>query len=682
MNDLTQNRWQQIDTLFDKALEKSKKERTMFLQEICGSDTELLNHVEKLLQLHEEAQDILGESVTTFAAPLIPGLINQLSGKQPEPSGSMIGSYEILEELGHGGMGSVYLVKKEGAPYEKQVALKLIHKGMDTGDVLRRFRNEGQILASLEHPNIARIYDGGVHTDGRPYFVMERIKGEPIDVYCDKHKLSIKERLQLFRRVCEAVQYAHQNLVVHRDIKPAHVLVTAEGEIKLVDFGIAKLLEPQQMKLSAHQTQTGVRVMTPEFAAPEQVRGEPVTTASDIYSLGILLYLLLTGRRPYHLQTSSMLEIERIVCETEPIRPSEAVTGSVMPGISTKDEILFDTARTAELRGKKLEDLRRELSGDLDQIVLMALRKEPERRFRSALSISEDIGNYLHERPIQARPSTVKYRVKKFVARNRWAVLAVAIAIISVLIGLGFALWQADVARIERDTAQLEAAKARAAQDYLVGLFETADPAENQGEQMTAQQLVQRGISRLEEDLADEPEVHVEMLKVLGRVEMALGDYNLSRELLEDAFVKVREVEGVNSINYATVSGLLGEAVRRLGEYDIADSLIRKAIAIRANHVTGNDAETALYMNRLASIQIFKNNFEEAETLYNEALATRELLFGENSDEVSENLNNIGWLYHQMGNFDDAEASLRKSLKIREQLYESCLLYTSPSPRD
>lgn len=671
MNDLTQTRWQQIDTLFDKALGKSKKERDLFLQKMCGTDTDLLNHVEKLLQVYDEAQEILGESVTTFAAPLIPGLIDQLSGKQQVSSGSRIGSYEILEELGYGGMGSVYLAKKKDAPYQKQVALKLIHPGMNTDGVLRRFRNEGQILASLEHSNIARLYDGGMHTDGRPFFIMERIKGEPIDIYCDKHKLPIKERLRLFITVCEAVQYAHQNLVVHRDIKPAHVLVTAEGKIKLVDFGIAKLLEPEQMKLNTHQTQTGVKVMTPEFAAPEQVRGESVTTASDIYSLGVLLYLVLTGRRPYNLNTNSMLEIERIVCQTEPIRPSEAVTGVSIPAAVGVGNEQFDPVTTAKLRGKRVEDLKRELSGDLDQIVLMALRKEPERRYQSALAVVDDIQNYLQARPIQARPSALKYRITKFAKRNRWAVLGAAAAVISIFAGLGIALWQANIARLERDTAQREAAKARAAQDYLIELFETADPAENQGEQITVMEIVERGIARLEEDLADEPEVHVEMLKVLGRVEQALGDFDLSAKLLEESLIMTRELRGEEHLDVAAVKAMLAEVLRWDGEFDRAEILFREALAIRHRFIEGDNTEIAINMDRLARTLEMKGDFKEAEFLYREALAMHERLLGENSEAVSGNLNNLGWLLYQMGEREESERALRKSLEIKKQIIES-----------
>lgn len=673
MNDLTQNRWQQIDTLFKEVLERPLDERETYLQNSCGSDTGLMDQVDKLLQIHEEAEKILGDSVSTFASPLVPGLLDEIAAKSEphELLGSKVGSYEIIEKIGRGGMGTVYMAKKSDATYEKKVALKLVRRGLDTEDILLRFRNEGQILASLEHPNIARLYDGGIHEDGRPFFVMEYVEGEPIDAYCDRYQLSLKERLKLFKTVCKAVHFAHQNLVVHRDIKPANVLITENGTVKLVDFGIAKLLEPGRMNLKSHHTQTGIKLMTPEFASPEQIQGRPITTAVDVYALGVLLYLLLTGRRPFSLGTASLLEIERMVCETSPLRPSEAVLGKPFPSPHCHHENIFDVEAAAGNRSKDIGSLKKELSGDLDRIVLEALRKEPKRRYPSALAFSEDLGNYLAGRPVQARAPTFRYRARKFIQRNRWSVLAATIAVFSVLTGLAVALWQANIARMERDIAQSEAAKAQAAQDYLVELFEAADPAENQGNPLTVQEIVQRGIDRLEDNLGAEPEVHIEMLKVLGRVEQALGDFDLSAELLEEALTKTRELRGNGHPDVAVISGMLGEVLRWDGEYERAESLLREALEIRRRFMAGDNADVAVNMDRLARTLEMKGDLEEAEFLYNEALAMRERLFGENSDAVSANLNNLGWLLYQMGKRDEAELALRKSLEIKTRILES-----------
>lgn len=672
MKNLTQDRWIQIDSLFQDVLEQSPDTRYRYLSDACGEDTDLRNHIEKLLKVHEEAGQILGDSVDSFAAPLIPGLLEEVegTGQQDQTIGTKIGSYEIKEIIGQGGMGTVYLAEKKDAPYEKKVALKLVRRGMDSEDILRRFHNEGQILASLEYPNIARLYDGGIHEDGRPYFVMEYVEGEPIHSYCDKNKLSIKERLRLFKNVCEAVHYAHKNLVVHRDIKPGNVLVTKDGTVKLVDFGIAKLLESNGMGLVTSQTQTGIKLLTPEFASPEQVQGQTITTASDVYSLGILLYLLLTGRKPYRFESTSMLEIERIVCETEPIRPSEAASGNPQssPGVG---ETTLAPDQSAQFHTKDSYSLIKELRGDLDRIVLKTLRKEPGRRYRSVLELSDDLDNYLYGRPILARPATLRYRTQKFIRRNRWGVFVSAVAVLSILSGLVIIIWQANIARTERDIAQNEAAKAKAAQDYLVNLFEAADPAQTRGEEITAREIVENGIEQLDEDLAGEPEVHAEMLKVLGRVEMALGDFDLSSELLEEALEKKRELYGDEHIEVAATAALLGEVLRWAGEFERAEILLREALDIHRRLTTEDNEDVAVNIDRLARTLEMRDNLEESEKLYREALAMRERLFGENSDAVSANLNNLGWLLYQMGKLDEAEEYLYRSLQIKNKIMKS-----------
>lgn len=673
MKNLTKERWRQIDTIFQQVLEKPFETRQAFLNEVCGLDTDLKNQIEKLIAIHKEAEQVLGDSIDTFAAPLLPGFLEHVDGMESDEqdAGSRIGSYQIIKKIARGGMGTVFLAKKANSPYDKKVAIKLIRRGMDSEDVLKRFRNEGQILASLEHPNIARLYDGGIHKDGRPFFVMEYVEGEPIDSYFDRHKLSINDRLNHFKTVCEAVHFAHQNLVVHRDIKPANVLITQDGTVKLVDFGIAKLLDPGQNGFNTFHTQTGIKVMTPEFASPEQIRGNPVTTASDVYGLGVLLYLILTGQKPYIFKTSSMLEIERVICETNPIKPSDAVTGkNHFLSADTSDDP-FDPESTAKLRAKSSRLLKRELSGDLDRITLMALRKEPELRYRSALSLAEDLDNYLKGKPVLARPPTFRYRTLKFIQRNKLSVMAAAFALLSVFTGLGVALWQADVARTERDIAQNEAAKAQAVQDYLVHLFEAADPAENQGDQLTAKQIVERGISGLEDDFGNQPEVHVEMLTVLGRVEQALGDFDLSMKLLEEALALSKELYGSEHLNVASVTALLGDVLRWDGEFERADSLLRESLAVRRQFIQGDHPDIANTMIQLARTLEMKGNFEEAEVLYTRALDMQIRLFGENSSAVSTNLNNLGWLLYQMGRLNDAETNLRKSLAIKYQNLES-----------
>ena len=356
-------------------------------------------------------------------------------------------------------MGTVYLAVRDDDAFQRRVAIKVLRRGMDTDAIVQRFRHERQILASLDHPYIAHLLDGGSTPDGLPFFAMEYIEGLPITEYCETHRLDTTARLQLFRKVCSAIQYAHQNLIIHRDIKPANVLVTADGTPKLLDFGIAKLLNPELGAQMPH-TVAGFHLMTPEYASPEQVRGEPVTTATDVYSLGVLLYELLTGRRPYHLASRAPAEIARVVCESVPAPPSTAVT-------TRPDPRLFDDVATGEHgdtaptritaaapRSVEVERLRRRLAGDLDNIVLKALSKEPQRRYGSADLLAEDVRRHLAGLPVSARKDTLRYRAAKFVGRNRMAVAAAATTIVALVAGIIGTTWQARVARAERQQAE------------------------------------------------------------------------------------------------------------------------------------------------------------------------------------------------------------------------------------
>jgi len=391
-----------------------------------------LAELESLLASHEQAGDFLDEPVLVGA--------EAAAGSEPVESlvGRRIGPYQMLREIGQGGLGLVYLALRVDDEYRKLVAIKLIKRGMDTRAIVRRFRHERQMLAGLEHPNICRLIDGGTIDHGRPYFIMEYVDGLPLDEYCNQRRLSVNERLTLFRTVCAAVHCAHQNLIVHRDLKPSNILVTADGVPKLLDFGIAKWLLPEpseQMK-----TSTGLRPMTPEYASPEQVRGGTITTASDVYALGVLLYELLTGHHPYLLEGCWLPEVERLICEAQPERPSAAVS---------RPKAVLDAGPDGSS-----EALRRRLAGDLDNIILMALRKEPARRYASAHELSEDIRRHLEGMPVMARKDTLAYRMGKFVRRNKSAVSAATLVLVSLLVGLLATTWQAHRANQQRIRAE------------------------------------------------------------------------------------------------------------------------------------------------------------------------------------------------------------------------------------
>ncbi|HJQ32310.1 MAG TPA: serine/threonine-protein kinase, partial [Pyrinomonadaceae bacterium] len=410
---MTPERWKQIESVFDEAVELPPGRREAYLAEACGGDAELRREVELLLSSHEEAGEFIEE----------PAVANVLSGgvkfdvEEEAPFvGRRVGSYRIVRELGRGGMGAVYLAVRADDEFQKRVAIKLVKRGMDTDFIVRRFRQERQILASLEHQNIARLLDGGTTEDGLPYFVMEYIEGLPINQFSDAHKLSTPERLRLFLKVCAAVAYAHHNLVIHRDLKPSNVMVMADGTPKLLDFGIAKLLNPEMGARTLDPTTLAMRMMTPEYASPEQVRGETVTMVSDVYSLGVLLYDLLTGHRPYTFRSRDPEEVARIICEQEPERPSVAVNLIEVIPAWGRDPVEITPDSVSRVRDGSLEKLRRQLSGSIDNIVLKALRKEPQRRYQSVEEFARDIEHYLSGRPVSAPayfPITAETRVEE-----------------------------------------------------------------------------------------------------------------------------------------------------------------------------------------------------------------------------------------------------------------------------
>jgi eukaryotic-like serine/threonine-protein kinase len=426
-------RLETVEEIFHAALVCEPGQLKAFLDERCGGDKVLHRQVEKLLAAHRQAGSFIETPVAALPASIADdGETNLLIGQT-------IGRYKISKRISAGGMGAVYLAKRADEQYQKQVAIKLIKRGMDTDSVLRHFRNERQILASFDHPNIARLLDGGATESGLPYFVMEYVEGLPIDQYCEKHALSITERLKLFREVCAAVSYAHHHAVIHRDIKPPNILVTSESTPKLLDFGIAKILQPGD-GMEPFVTMTGLRLMTPEYASPEQVRGQPVTTATDVYSLGVVLYQLLTGQKPYRLKTRTPEEISRAVLEQEPTRPSVVASASSRFPMGCKPWT--------------------QLRGDLDNIVLMALRKEPERRYQSVEQFFEDIRRHLEARPVRARKDTFGYRAAKFMRRNKTATAAAALVLLSLVGGIIATTLQAHRARVQEGLARGEKARA------------------------------------------------------------------------------------------------------------------------------------------------------------------------------------------------------------------------------
>jgi serine/threonine protein kinase len=443
---MTPERWAQVKEVLYAVLDLEPEQRPGYLNRVCANEPSLRLEVESFILSHAQVDSDFLKTIDPDGAGR--------DGIEARQSlvGRLIGPYRIVEEIGAGGMGEVYRAVRADDQYQKQVAIKVVRRGFDTDSGLRRFKAERQILASLDHPNIARLLDSGSTEDSLPYVVMELVEGQAIDEYCDGHNLSLVERLQLFRVVCAAVHYAHQHLVVHRDLKPGNILVTEEGAPKLLDFGIAKLLAPEVFSQSLDRTATLMRVMTPEFASPEQVRGESITTASDVYSLGVVLYRLLTGCSPYRIKSEAPHEIAREICEVEPQKPSTAITRPQEQ--VTGSEMSVGMPPSVPARKQEMRRRRRRLAGDLDNIVLMALRKEPQRRYSSVAQFSEDIRRHLEGLPVVARKDTVGYRTSKFVTRHKAGVAAAAFVVILLTAGVVALVRETRIAAVHQRRAE------------------------------------------------------------------------------------------------------------------------------------------------------------------------------------------------------------------------------------
>jgi non-specific serine/threonine protein kinase/serine/threonine-protein kinase len=520
---MTPDDWQRIKTIFDAAVELAPPERAPYLAEACNGDTKLMREVRSLLDSLASAGDFI-----------------ETPADSAFHTGMSIGPYRIVQVIGEGGMGMVYQAVRVDDLYRKLVALKIVRRGLCSTVALRKFETERHILAHLDHPNIAKLLDGGATPDGQPYFVMDFIAGTPIDEHCDTERLPLRDRLKLFLTVCSAVQYAHQNFVVHRDIKPSNILVTPDGSIRLLDFGIAKLLDPEA-DAAALETPSVIQMMTPEYASPEQLLNEPVTTASDTWSLGVLLYVMLTGHRPFFFGSRSPQAIYEAIRDSAPRRPSSVVQCEE-PGSGGRNLNLDAIARAR--RARTPDRLARELAGDLDNILLMALRREPERRYASVEQLAGDIERYLAGLPVTARDDTFTYRASRFVRRHKGAVATGGFAALALIAGTVATSWEAHQARIERERAERRFNDVRRVANSL--LFDLNDAIRDLPGAAPARQLIL-----------------TKALEFFGNLEQDAGDDRSLRRELAMAYERVGDVQNQ-----------MEETRQAVGSY-------RKAIAIR-----------------------------------------------------------------------------------------------------
>ncbi len=607
-------RWLRVNELFDAAAELQEPERTQFLERECAEDGTLLAEVESLLASDAESSDFIEEPVGTVPLELFSESNSEIAGQQ-------FGAYRIVREIGRGGLGTVYLAERADDEYRKEVALKLVRRGLDTDDILRRFRHERQILAQLDHPNIARLIDGGTTEDGLPYFVMEYVQGATLLEFCDAQNLDTNERLRLFRKVCDAVSYAHQNLVIHRDLKPSNILVTEDSESvrerggtpKLLDFGIAKLLTPEEAAMT--QTIPALRVMTPEYASPEQIKGGAITTSSDVYSLGVLLYELLTGQKPYRLTTRSVEEISRAITDQEPERPSAVRSAS------------FQLAESHNLKSWT------SLKGDLDNIILMALRKEPERRYATVERFSEDIRRHLKGLPVSAHKDTVSYRVSKLIRRNRLAASAALVVFLAVFTGLFVSLWQAENARRQRDLAQRAQISAERLNLFLQKMLSFSNQSitsvwpVTQHRNVTVSEMLDQIGPQMDAELAGQPAARAQLLRTIGSAYASQGQYEEAEKSFRAALETQTQLFGLDHSETAATMAELGILCFRLSKLDEADRLLGNAVALyrkqkKAGAPDYSAGRSALALDYLAGVKFYLGDGATAVSLMREAVET------------------------------------------------------------
>lgn len=625
-------------------------ERLRFIREACADDN--ISYAAAVDQLQSRQQ--------WFDAPY--GIASD-DATPPDPAGELIGPYRIVRSLGQGGMGEVFLAERADAQFEQLVAIKLVRRGLLSRHVQGRLRQERQILASLDHPNIARLYDGGTTTDGTPYIVMEYIDGQRIDLYCDEQNLTIEQRLRLFMTVCSAVHRAHQNLIVHRDLKPSNILVTSNGEPKLLDFGIAKLLDERDMMHTMAVTHADMRVMTPDHASPEQIRGDVVTTASDIYVLGVLLYELLCGYRPFAPQGNRMTELERAICEDPPHPLNIAITAANSSSASGVESL-------AAQRSTSVAKLRRILGGDLNNIVMMAMRKEPERRYSSVEQFVADIEHYLTNMPVVARADTWVYRTRKFVRRHT-VVFAMSTALVSLLIGFSATTYlqserishERDVAQAERERAEDERERAEAVSTFLIDSFRLADPSQSRGKDITAREILDNGAHRIVRELSIQPALQATLLDTIGTVYLGLGLPTEAQPLVEQGLSIRRQLDPA-SADVASSLRNLNLVYEKKGDWTTAEKLARESLALNMKLTGDRSLETAGSQCALAFVLRKKNELGAAETYFERCLNIRTELLGRNHELVAAPLDNLALIAKQRNDYVHAEKLLREALEI------------------
>ena len=622
---MTPEKWKLVKDIFSAAVELPTDDRMSFVREQADGDEAVVDEVTALLRSDKESEDFI-------EAPALN--LSRLVSNESDMEGMRIGPYVIEGEVGRGGMGAVYKAVRSDEHFEKRVAIKLIKRGFDTDDIIRRFRHERQILAALDHPNITRLLDGGATDDGLPYLVMDFVEGMPLAKYSREKQLSIADRLRIFLEVCSAVAYAHRNLVIHRDIKPSNIIVTADGVPKLLDFGIAKLTAPDSAETVGR---SGTQIMTPEYASPEQVLGLPVSTSADIYSLGVVLYELLTGRRPFKVKTKNPVEITRAITGSTPVKPSLVVT-----------------------QGRKRNGPRAvissQLRGDLDNIILMAIRKEPERRYLSVEQFAADIERHLKGMPVIARQDTLGYRTTKFVQRHSAAVAAGTGVLVALVAGLAATRRQATIAERQRD-------KAEKINQFLQKMLASADPREI-GKDVKVSEVLSVAADSLESDFEGQPEITADLDNTLGMTYLSLGKLEPAETHLRRSLETRLAIFPRSSLEVATGLNNYGKLLVEKGDLADAEPYFDEALYTFRRHMRPGNLQLAKVLENMAYLAGLQGRHDESIERYEDVLRIFRHSLGENHSEVARIMGRLGSVMTVMDKRERAEPLHRRALEI------------------
>lgn len=684
MSTLSPEHWREISPLLDHALTLDENQRAAWLESFAAQNPALGDLLRKLLQEHS----VLADEKFLEATPEVPVNEGSLQGQT-------IGAYTLLSAIGQGGMGSVWLAERSDGRFERRVAIKFLHFSIAAQGGIERFKREGRILGQLTHPNIAELLDAGITPSSEPYLVLEYVEGQSITEYCDRRALDVRTRIRLFVDVLSAVAHAHANLIVHRDLKPSNVLVSKDGQVKLLDFGIAKLLADDSATAATLLTLEAGGALTPQFAAPEQITGAPVTTATDVYALGVLLYLLLTGHHPAGDNQRSPAELVKAIVDTEPPRPSEI----------TARRSANDVAAHSVSSGDKLS---RELRGDLDNIVAKALKKNAAERYGSVAAFADDLQRYLKHEPVSAHSDSFSYRANRFIRRNRLAVGLSTIAMLAIIAGTTATLIQSRTARRQRDAALRERDRANRIAEFMTGMFQISDPSERVGTPVTAREVLDKASQDISSGLSKDPEEQGRMMYVMGAAYLNLGLYSRAQTLFEGSlklesaslggensetlrttqqlgwtlfqeghlaqaealqrqvYDTRRRVLGLDHDDTLSVSSDLANNLDAQGKHAEAEKLEREILNRRRTTLGPEDAHTLGSMDTLADILVGENRLAEADALESEALAIQRRLHGDENLETIHYMMNQTAIEGRMGK--DTEQSLQQQLKLQRRL--------------